>query len=139
MSMFRIVSILISTLFFNLATTSFACLDEEDAKNPKKKSGHHSTKSRDVKAMPTPDEGPDSHAVKIDTVSDIIKGSVSLEVNGMRCSSCKEKLEAAIKKLPEVESVTANVKEKSLTLILKSDLAKATLAKAIQDAGFSPF
>ena len=121
---------LLSGLFvsgFAIASNSFAC-DEEEA--------HHSHGSH--KSSATRDKTPenDHHSVWLANEDEMLSGLVSLHVVGMICSSCRAKLEASIKKIPEINTVTISLKNKSMELVFKTPLPRSSLVLAITNAGF---
>lgn len=115
---------------------SYACDDDHHHGDDHHSRSHHGRHGRhNDNHSPRHDE---NHEVSISSKSNTLSGTVTMGVTGMMCSSCREKLEAAIKKIPEVATVQADVKAKTLTVTLKASLARSALESAIKDAGFSP-
>ena len=125
----------LSTLFLSTmvlwASAAYPCADDDDHHG----SHHGKSKNRGSKSAERHEE---NHQVSISSKSDILSETVAMNVAGMKCLSCREKLEAAVKKIPEVSSVVADVKKKTMTVTLNANLARATLEAAITDAGFTP-
>jgi copper chaperone CopZ len=126
----RLAPLFLSTMVL-WASAAYPCADDDDHHG----SHHGNNKGHGGKHAERHEE---SHQVSISSKSDTLSGTVTMNVAGMMCSSCREKLEAAVKKIPEVASVTADVKKKTMTVTLNTNLARATLEAAITDAGFSP-
>lgn len=103
---------------FAIASISFAC-DEEEA--------HHSHGSH--KSSATRDKTPenDHHSVWLANEDEMLSGLVSLHVVGMICSSCRAKLEASIKKIPEINTVTISLKINPWSQSLKLRFREAVL------------
>jgi copper chaperone CopZ len=78
------------------------------------------------------------HKVSLSTKTGSISGTVQLGVNGMMCSSCRDKLETSVKSIPEVASVTADVKSKTMTITLSAPISRLALEQKIKNAGFNP-
>jgi copper chaperone CopZ len=110
------------------SASSFACDEHAEGGHGK---GHHHDKV--TKGAASEDE----HSAWLSQEDQTLTGTVSMHVAGMMCSSCRTKLEGAIKKLPEIDTVMINLKNKSMTLALKSPLPRGKLSQAMTAAGFS--
>jgi copper chaperone CopZ len=132
-------NLLVLILGLALSSASFACDEDHETNHGASHGKHHhglGTATADSsKKASAGDE--DEHHVSINTEGETLTGHVSMHVSGMMCTSCRAKLETAIKKLPEVESVSANLKEKSMSLTMKSPLARIKLSQALTKVGFN--
>jgi len=65
--------------------------------------------------------------------------SAKLQAGGLTCSMCSKAVYQALRKVPFVESVKANISESSYTLLFKKDatIDFDGLSKAVTGAGFS--
>ena len=121
----RLAPLFLSTMVL-WASAAYPCLDDPHHGKSKNRRGIAAEKHKE------------NHQVSISSKSDTLSGTVTMNVAGMMCSSCREKLEAAVKKIPEVASVVADVKKKTMTVTLNANLARTALEAAITDAGFTP-
>ncbi len=62
--------------------------------------------------------------------------TLSLPVEGMKCSKCAGRLERAVRELPEIQSVSISVEEGTLTVT--GAVAAERLLTTVRDAGFTP-
>lgn len=64
-----------------------------------------------------------------------VVGKISMEISGMHCSHCKDRVEAA---LNEIEGVCAKVSLKNNQAIVKYDreISSEVLKKAVETAGY---
>jgi len=62
-----------------------------------------------------------------------------LQASGLTCSMCSKAVYQALKKVPFVETIKANISESSYTITFKKDAVVDfdALGKAVKDAGFS--
>jgi len=62
-----------------------------------------------------------------------------LVASGLTCSMCSKSIYEALKKVGSVETVKANIKESSYSIVFKKDVTAAPddIKKAVEDAGFS--
>jgi copper chaperone CopZ len=62
-----------------------------------------------------------------------------LVASGLTCSMCSKSIYEALQKVDGVETVKANIKESSYSIVFKKDKAVSPddLKKAVEDAGFS--
>lgn len=127
------IKILLTSFALSVSSAGLSC--DNDDSDHHGRGGHHSEHHSEHHSSK---KHADEHAVSIQADSESLTGEVSMKVAGMMCSSCREKLEAAVKKLPEVASVKADTKTKIMTVTLKSPLAKSVLTQTVKDAGFNP-
>ncbi len=60
-----------------------------------------------------------------------------IKVEGMHCNHCKMRVEKALKGLKGVSSAIVNLEAKTAEIESDSEIDNATIATAIDDAGFS--
>jgi Cu+-exporting ATPase len=64
---------------------------------------------------------------------------IDIGIHGMGCASCVGRVERALQKLPEVQSVSVNLATESARIsVLDSDQVEARLRRAVRDAGYEP-
>lgn len=61
---------------------------------------------------------------------------IRLKVEGMMCAGCENRIEKALKELPNVESVEANHKESFVVICLNGDYEKNKIKEKIENLGF---
>lgn len=61
---------------------------------------------------------------------------IRLKVEGMMCDGCENRIEKALKELPNVESVEANHKEDFVVICLNGDCEKNKIKEKIENLGF---
>ena len=61
---------------------------------------------------------------------------IILNVNGIACGGCENRIQNAIKNIEGVTNVIADHNNGKVTITLNKDVAKETLIEAIEDIGF---
>ncbi|MDY0293710.1 MAG: heavy metal-associated domain-containing protein [Candidatus Methanomethylophilaceae archaeon] len=61
---------------------------------------------------------------------------VTLNVEGMGCNACVEKVEAALRGCPGVVSAEVSLKKKRAVVEYEGDVPTEGLVRAVEDAGF---
>src|SRR5688572_27033900 len=61
----------------------------------------------------------------------------TIPVEGMTCASCVARIEKAVGRIPEVESVSVNLATESAHLILKTSGALQSVIAAIEQLGYT--
>lgn len=71
--------------------------------------------------------------------SDVPKGTVEVDVNGLVCDFCARALEKVFSKKDEVSSIDVNLNKKLITIHFKEGqtLSDETITKLIVDSGYS--
>ncbi|MBI3003679.1 MAG: heavy-metal-associated domain-containing protein, partial [candidate division NC10 bacterium] len=59
-------------------------------------------------------------------------------VGGMSCASCAATIEAALRKVPGVQSASVNFGAERATVLAAPEVAPATLLQAVRDVGYEP-
>lgn len=61
---------------------------------------------------------------------------IEIQIEGMSCNHCKQAVEKALQKVPEVQNVTVSVEEKKAVIQGTEKLEKTLLEQAIKEAGY---
>ena len=61
---------------------------------------------------------------------------IKLNVEGMTCGGCENRIKNALSEIEGVESVTANHETKEVTITLNAEVEEETLKETITDLGF---
>ncbi len=61
---------------------------------------------------------------------------IKLNVEGMTCGGCENRIKNALSEIEGVESVTANHETKEVTITLNAEVEEDTLKETINDLGF---
>lgn len=61
---------------------------------------------------------------------------IKLNVEGMTCGGCENRIKNALSEIEGVESVTANHETKEVTITLNAEVEEDTLKETITDLGF---
>lgn len=66
----------------------------------------------------------------------LIMKEIKLDVEGMSCTGCENRIQNTLKEIEGVESVMADYVKKEVSVILKDDIEQSILKEAIEDLGF---
>ena len=59
-----------------------------------------------------------------------------IEIEGMSCGHCSNKVETTLKELKEVKSVKVSLEDKKAEVILKQDVDNNVLKSAVEELGY---
>ncbi len=62
---------------------------------------------------------------------------IILNVDGMVCNGCENRVKNALEIIDEVENVVANYQTGTVTIMLKQEIEKNKIKEKIEDIGFS--
>lgn len=62
---------------------------------------------------------------------------IILNVEGMVCNGCENRVKNALETIDEVENVVANYQTGIVTIMLKQEIEKNKIEEKIEDIGFS--
>ena len=119
---------------------AFACGQHPSNERKHQSQNHHEDVGHDHSEHQMSDDGivnrDDKHSVAINSSDMSLSGTITVTVAGMMCASCRGKLESAVRKIPEVSNVTADLKTKTMRISLAAPIAREALESAVRHAGF---
>lgn len=65
--------------------------------------------------------------------------SVELNIDGMKCVGCVNRIKNALSTIKEIDSYDISLEDKKLTLVVKKDKAIEKTIKKIKDLGFEVY
>ncbi|ACL62872.1 heavy metal translocating P-type ATPase [Methylobacterium nodulans] len=69
--------------------------------------------------------------------ADLSSASISLPIEGMTCASCVGRVERALKAIPGVETVSANLATERASITTNAPVDRSKLVGAVENAGYS--
>ena len=108
------LGMLVSGLFLSSATESRAECAEDPAKL----------------------EAAKSDAAVQEQLPPLAPGATRLKVAKLRCSSCQTKIEAALRTLPEVQTITTDLRTRTIDVTTAKGVETSLLVNTIKSAGY---